>query len=252
MEIDRDHLELRIDETWVPADEFSKVFKDFLGLVSEVADTVTKTQDAFEWHVAVEKGSNLMRLQPRPKNSSIELIPLVLNTIDIGLDELISKGTKPKFFNNAALKHVQNLDRYSCQGQSPTGKITALGPLEEKRSFKGLEAKIKEMLVKLPESWGSITGRLKKVDEKKEGDYITIEDELTEKRIECKLPVDLDNSIIHKWKQRIRIEGWIKYSQDGHPIRIRIEKQEDIRVLKEQAELPSFRDVLGIHKRVGR
>ncbi len=29
MEINKDHLELRIDESWVPADEFSKVFKDF-------------------------------------------------------------------------------------------------------------------------------------------------------------------------------------------------------------------------------
>lgn len=250
MEIDNDHLELRIDETWVPAEEFRELFKDFLGLVSEVADTVTKKKDAFHWLVAVEKGSSVMRFQPQPRNAPADSIPIALTTIDNGLEELVIKGTRPVYFNNKALSHVYRISKHSRKDDKPSERISALGPQNQKRSFKNLESIIDTMLAKHTEAWGSITGKLLVVSGRK-GESFTIDDELTGKSVVCSLPTELSQMVIDAFRSRVRVEGKIKYSSDGHPTSIRIDSDDHVKVLKEQAQLPSFKDVLGIHNRAG-
>ncbi|MBN2081494.1 hypothetical protein JW859_04710 [bacterium] len=250
MQINSDSLELRIDEPWVPADEFKELFREFLGLVSEVSNAVARKKDAFDWLVAVESGSNVLRLQPQPKNASAEIIPIALSAVDHGLAKIVAEGKRPNYFSDKALKHVITLSKHSRSNNQPSERISAFGPQNERRSFRDLQACIESMLRMPQESWGSIRGRMLVISAKR-GDSFTIDDELTGLAVSCKFETDMTDAVFHAFKRRVSVEGMIKYSADGNPTSIRIESESHIEILKEQEELPGFEDVLGIHNRAG-
>lgn len=90
--------------------------------------------------------------------------------------------------------------------------------------------------------YGSLEGRLR--DLLGSSDQIVLIDELTGAPIKCTFEARLDSTVRQAWKRRVAVTGEITYErQTGNALSVEVE---EIRILRERADLPQIGDFRGI------
>ncbi len=93
---------------------------------------------------------------------------------------------------------------------------------------------------------GAVEGRLRQLETLSgERDKLVIEDDLTGDKIACYFcDAEIERQARNAWKRRVSVSGEITVNRaSGNPASVLVE---DIRVLRERADLPQMEDLYGI------
>lgn len=92
-------------------------------------------------------------------------------------------------------------------------------------------------------SSGAVEGRLEMVSLHPGRRRFHICHDLTGKAVPCSLPPELEPAVKASLGRRVIVSGVVSYGEKGHPLSVRSER---LRILREDGELPSPEDLLGL------
>ena len=93
------------------------------------------------------------------------------------------------------------------------------------------------------QSIGSVEGRLELVSLHPGRRHFHVCHTLTGKAVKCSLPPELEEDVKRSLGQRVIVSGLVSYDENGRP---RIVRSEKLRIMKEDRDLPSVKDMVGL------
>ena len=92
-------------------------------------------------------------------------------------------------------------------------------------------------------SIGSVEGRLELVSTHVRTRRFNIYHAITNKAVRCNLPVAMEEQAISNLGRRVIVSGIVSYNAVGEPVKVEVDR---LRVLKEEKELPTIVEMLGM------
>ena len=92
--------------------------------------------------------------------------------------------------------------------------------------------------------YGSIEGKLQVISVRKNLKFV-VYDDLSDQPVKCYFKSGITEEVVSAFDKRVSVYGLIMYKSQGEPYSVRVEQ---LKVFKEQDELPTINDVLGIMK----
>ena len=108
-QIDTD-LTLELDEDEITASEFSGALEHFVGLVKEVARSVTTRQKRGEWLIKVYPGSAGIGLYGKPGAFAESEMNAIRENVLRGV-AILESGERPHHYSDKAIEHARDLSR---------------------------------------------------------------------------------------------------------------------------------------------
>lgn len=235
-------LTLKIDGRRITADRFLKAVTAFVGLINDVADTVTGEHGAYQWVVSVESGSAIVHFQPEPRNASLEQAPASVRAVNSGLSLVATRAERPRYWSDAALRKAKDLAEVLDVEDGSVNHLSVKVDHREIDITRQLSAHVSDLIGSGYASLGTIEGRLRTVTEAG-GVHFVVQDPITHNSIRCYIEDEDVERYLTAFRKRVSVYGEIRYRKDGQPISIAVR---EFRVLRESHELPGARDVKGI------
>ena len=235
---------LEIDEDRPTPDQLATVIKAFETLLNgayeEGADGET-----IQWGVQPKEGSTVLEYIPScPAN------PEALAVLRDGLNHFeVSSEPPPKFTKSmiSSLHSISEATKTKKNGGTSVQIWIAkksIGISESKKANINKALKELKALKETFTEYGSVEGRLQILDSHAAYQFALYEP-LHNKKIICIADDRVSQDAHGLWNRRVEAEGMIKYSSDGLPSEIRVEK---LSALPSSSDLPDYRETRGILK----
>lgn len=232
----------------VPLATLLEVARDTLEILQELDKEISKDdRGTLVWEVTDASLNSPLMLELEPvRRSPIDARERVVDAYVKGLSVLNRRRTKPRHFSTKALSAAKRMAQSYDNG---AGKVEFSAP----RNAVVLSPKVApnvEAILSPPVASGlqlfrgprAEIGTLEGVVTilKSDGqEFFTLKDRFRGCEVRCVFRPELDSVVREAWKRRAQITGAIQYGADGIPRQIEVER---IRLLREAAELPQFKD----------
>lgn len=252
-------LTLRILSTadGADADAFLEIFADTLAALKEIDKNVSEYgAETLAWRV-VDAGLRspiFATLAPAKmtSNTKDEQGSIVVEAFISGLQQLEQTGVPPAQFNEAALRATAKLTRSFAKGvqrieyrtNGATVAATHTVAQNANNAIHLLELHKAKLAGRYFE-YGTIEGHLKTLTEQSDRDKLMVVDELTGKPTRCYIRrTGLDEEVRKSWKRRVAVSGTMTVDRNtGDAIEMDVD---EIRALRERADLPQIENLRGI------
>lgn len=196
-----------------------------------------------QWGVQVKQGSNLIGYVP-----TSHFNPIAAEIVVKGIKDFEQGCERPNGFTDAMMYNLLDL----CEVAKTTKKKkTTINVWINKERFslsENVKTNLNLALRGAFAEYGSIEGRLETL-ESHGGYQFAVYEPLRDKKIICNVASDDISVQAHGlWEQRVEVEGMIKYSADGFPYEIRVEK---LYALVPPDGIPDYKLTRGILKHYG-
>jgi hypothetical protein len=244
LDVDTD-LTLELSGRAITPEKFLRGVQSFFGILAEVTREIGGKPRAVEWMVTVKSGSNLVQVAPQPGYDP-KLVSAITSAVAAGIAQIDRNDVCPENFTEKALREVRDLGEMVGGAKSDDTSVRIWGQRRPIDITHKAVANINALLASEHKDYGSIEGRLQTLSERGGLKFIVYEP-LWDRRIDCSMPDELMDQAIAAFRKRVEVYGLIRYRRDGRPVRIEVD---DIIPFPAGTELPSFRDVHGILRRV--
>jgi hypothetical protein len=215
----------------------------FSALVSEVTRAYTHAkQEPIEWIVDIQEGSVRVPLRGRPSNGAVtpSAIPEIAATIVEGLATIDERAERPPYFTDKALVQARALANLASDELPVVVRHRARAVPVSKQLMQHVD----RVIGKQRESYGTVEGRLQRLDLHGRRPLFSVYEPLTGHRVDCHFTEDVTlEDLRPAIDRRVGVRGVIKLSAEG--VRVSVEAHE-LRIFPDDAELPGPDDVLGI------
>ena len=222
----------------ISVQKLSVVMASFNGLYKEVSKDlgVADVKDLLVNHY--REGSLVIECSP---SLAEHTDPLEAERVNIavldGLEQL-KKGTRPRGFTNAALRHVA---RISSVAISDDITVVIGNGIRSVKCAHTLESVAKHLVDIRTMSWGSVEGTIQMISTRGSPSF-NLYEVLTDERIECHFRSNLIESVKESLENRVVVYGEIHKKGDEFEY-VKVEK---IHRRPPSDELPGFDDIRGI------
>jgi len=245
---DRDKsVELCLDGIFSP-NEFADSVRAFVGLISEVSETISPEDGASDWMICVKEGSMIISAVPDPrKESSRQTVLKVIPIISRGFEQLESDSSRDihrsDLFNHKVLKYVKDIVDISAKERgkkisiNSNGNSIQLSPRIAKNVHHILEPKKPHSAI------GNIEGELSTLTDRR-GFKMVVYRSLDGLPVDC-LTNDphLISEAVAAFSKRVSVHGTVKYNSKGLPTSVTAEQ---IKVFRPDNELTPLSEIRGI------
>lgn len=233
---DRPDLELRIGGDEVLLKNLVAASEKFSQLINEVARAYVGAPGSIRWVVEVKEGSVRLPLRGSPQSEAVALpkIHELATVIADGVALIEQKPERPEYFSDKALEKAKELAKLP--------DISLRNGADPVHLSGHLMANVDQLLGKPQRVFGSVEGRLEKLDIHGPSKFI-IYSSLTGKSVKCRFGkyVSLEEVTAAVGK-RVGARGLVERRPDGEPIGVEVQ---ELHVLPEPV---SADEVLGIFK----
>ena len=240
-QIDTD-LTLELDEDEITASEFSGALEHFVGLVKEVARSVTTRQKRGEWLIKVYPGSAGIGLYGKPGAFAESEMNAIRENVLRGV-AILESGERPHHYSDKAIEHARDLSKLFARHQKPS-RIRLWA--KNDRSFAlqpSIAVTADKILDPVFEDMGSVEGTLEVISG--HGKFeVVVYDPIDGRSVKCELPNEqIMNEALQYFMTRVEVVGKVRYRKDGAPVSVRVEK-----IIPLPTERPDLKLVRGILK----
>jgi len=236
----KENIRLELKGEKIISDIFTDSINAFFDLINEISKSAIGEEENIPWFVKVEKGSINIIAEPKEKELSDRY--LFNKVINDGL-KVINKGSKrPQYFTDIALKKLKKLAKSSESKEGGIQKINIWTNGEPNKLSQNIVKNVDKILSHAYKAYGTIEGRLLLISDKKKFKF-EIYDDLLDVSVRCYFKKEKIENILKAFRKRVSVRGLINYRHDGVPISIKVD---DFQQFKDNSELPSAYDVLGI------
>lgn len=238
------HITLKLEGDRINADKLKSSINSFYGFVDEIASQVFSRRKPIKWIVKVKEGSiELINEAELGEKLDQNLQNKVFSLIGDGIAILNKEAKIPSNYNDRALLYLQNLASIPDIHKNGLERIDILIDEERYTLSQHVAENVDTLLGVKYRSFGSIEGMLQTISERGSKRFM-VYDSLTDGRVRCNID---DDEIMHKateaFAKRVYVYGAISYDSMGNPKSI---KAEELRVFKDNQDLPTADDVCGI------
>ena len=237
-----DTLKIEFSGPKITADKFARGVSAFFNFVDEIGKRITGKPKAVRWIISVQPSSVI--LLAKPTDTEPQLIAVLFEDIENGIDMLNNKDVRPKHFSDTALSKLKDLASIITDKEPEIDKINVWTNGKRNIVSNKIVRHVESVLGVGVETIGSIEGKLQTISDRK-GLKFFVWDVLTDEAIECYIDEELFEEAMKAFRKRVYVTGVIKHRKDGKPTSIKVEK---IKVFPSRDELPSAEDVRGILK----
>jgi len=239
----KNQLIFELEGKKITVEKFEKAFNSFLDMIDEISIQVTKKKKPFFWYISVNRGSISLNLIPEvKKEEDVQNIPIVLKSIEEGIDIINLQEQRPAHYSDEALKALRNLASIIEPNEKGINHIRVIINGSKKELKTKAIGNIDVILKTSKEEIGSIEGKLHVISDRK-GLHVMVYDVLNERPIRCNFDPDLLDEILGAFGKRVYVFGSIKYIEEGKPQSIEIK---NIRIFPEKDKLTKAKEVRGI------
>ena len=211
-------ITLEIDGDLVSPTQLAKALTAFSALLNS-AHRKCDESASVKWGIQVSKGSNLLAFIP--KN---QINPAAIAIVEEGLRSLDKEARCPSGYDESMLYNLQTLSE--IVKNTKTQRTTLKAWLYKKPIPIGaaIKGNVDIVLEGAFSEYGAVEGKLLVLDSEDAPEFVIIEP-LHAKRITC-TAVDraVFDSAYNLYEQRVEAEGMIKYTGNGVPYAIRVDK----------------------------
>jgi|GEM_PF-3402928 len=237
-DIDTD-ITLEIDGDLLTPNQLAGAITAFAALLNN-AHKELGAEKPVQWGVQVKEGSSLIGYVPRtlPNPQAIEII---VN----GIKQFESGWNRPAGFSEAMLFNLQTLCESTRTGKKYNTAIKVWVHKEPVNLSSNIKENINKALQGAFVEYGAIEGLLQTLDSHK-GYQFVIYEPLYNKKIICNIGNDdVPGQAYHLWEKRVEAEGLIKYSVEGLPYEIKVDR---LSALIPVSGIPDYKLTKGILK----
>ena len=197
--------------------------------------------EAIQWGVQVKEGSTVLEYIPSCPN------PEALAVLRDGLNHFEVSSEPPPRFTKSMISSLHSISEETKTKKNGGASVNIWIAKESIGISESKKANINKALKALKETfteYGSVEGRLQILNS--HADYqFALYEPLHNKKIRCTADDRVSQEAHGLWGRRVEAEGMIKYSSDGLPSEIRVEK---LSALPSSSDLPDYRETRGILK----
>ena len=232
-------ITLEIDGDLPTPNQLAMAITSFSALINN-AQKELESNKAIQWGIQVKKGSNLIGYVP-----SVAVNPQALVMVANGLRQFEDSHTRPAGFTEVMLFNLQNLCEVTKNNKKQNIKVNIWLNKELIVLSQNIKKNINKALEGTFIEYGFVEGLLQTLDSHK-GYQFAIYEPLYNKKIICNVENDeVFTQAYSLYEKRVEAEGLIKYSREGLPCEIKVEK---ISALIPDTGVPDYRLTRGILK----
>lgn len=213
-----------------------------LSILSDLDSAISgKRKPTLDWVVTgLEAGSVCVLADSVSKHEDIDIGPQVVENCVRGLRQIEIEGTTPPYFLESTMNHTTKLLGLIGKGGTTGLEIYTpeVGPVELSAKSSVNAA---NLLPSRYSSIGSVEGRVEMISIHGESRFVVYLS-INRKAVTCKIPPDRIQEAKQFLGKRVNVNGTIHYNYVGEPVRLDVE---DIRVMKEDSELPTSKQLNG-------
>ncbi len=242
--IGNNNIRLELGGIAISADKFIKSVNSFFDIIDEVTVNITGKKKEIQWNVSVESGSANVIATPVALNGSPDLVDLTVDRIQQGIKTLEKKAERPANFTDTALRNIHDLAYIVDEKKQEFNSICIWIKQKPQQISLRSAANVDKIMGIKYRDYGSIEGKLQVISVRKNLKFV-VYDDLSDQPIKCYFKSGITEEVVSAFDKRVSVYGLIMYKSQGEPYSVRVEQ---LKVFKEQDELPTINDVLGIMK----
>jgi len=231
-------LFLKLEGEQISTGSFKKAIDNFFGFIEKLSIQLEEKTVSPQWIVSVEKGSICLKLHPEFP------APELIANIKTGVNQISQKDERPPYYSNEILTNLKALALLPKWKKSGIKGVYIITDDKEIEMSPSVCTNIISILKIQREEFGSFEGTLKIISAV-QGLHFQIYEFVHNRAIKCLMDERLVQKALGAFNKRVSVYGIIKYSKGGIPGSIHVQ---DLRIFKDEEELPSANDVLGILK----
>jgi hypothetical protein len=238
------NITLKLEGDRINSEKLKNSVNSFYGFVDEIASQVFSRRKPINWIVKVKEGSiDLINEAEISRGLDQSMQDKVFSLIGDGIDILNKEARIPPNYNERALTYLQELASIPDIHRNGLERIDILIDKEIYSLSKHIAANVDALLGVKNKSFGSIEGILHTLSDRR-GKIFVVYDSLNDKGIRCTIDDDeIMDKAVEAFGKRVYVYGVISYDKVGNPKNI---KAEELRVFKDNKDLPTAMDVCGI------
>jgi hypothetical protein len=236
-------ITLELDGADLTPDRFQQAVRAFFGMLEEVTKSVCQGKPRVEWRVQVKQSSNLIGVNPVP-GFRPETVGLISSSVYSGIASLGEDRVEyPPHFHEEARRHAHELAKIVAAKPGLDFSMRVWSKTESLEITDRLAAAEDLVNAQYVEDYGSIDGKLQAMSDRNNPQFFIYET-LSDRRIPCLLTKrEQWEAVTASFRKRVEVYGLIRYTQDGAPIRIRVD---EIVPFPDRKTIPDFSEVRGI------
>lgn len=242
-QIDTD-LTLELDEDEITATELTGALEHFIGLVKEVARSVTtrNKHKRGEWLIKVYPGSAGFGLYGKPGVFAASEIDAIRMGVLSGVSSLES-GERPHHYSDKAIEHARDLSKVFAKHPKPNPVRLWAKNHQSVPVRPAVGETASKILDPVFEDLGSVEGTLEVASGHNKFE-LQVFDPINGRSVRCEMPNEqATTEALKSFMKRVEVVGKVRYRKDGVAVSVRVEK-----VIPMPGERPDLKVVRGILK----
>ena len=232
----------------ISLDTFLLTLGESLSILKELDRVVSReAKGTLKWVVSgLREGSAVVEAESRVVIGEEDFGFQVAERFVDGIRTVQDEGVTPPMFSQDCIrslnKIVRSLGNNGASGlEITTPKLTAAPDSVKLSSETG--AKLRLLARVQRKSIGSAEGNLQLISIHPRSRRFNIYHAMTQKAIKCNLPKEIEAEVIDHLGRRVVVSGMVSRNELGEPVSVDVDH---LRMLKEEHELPSVADIIGI------
>lgn len=231
----------------ISLDSFLLILRESLSILQGLDRAISQRRNGtLKWVLSgLQAGSAIVVAESRVVRGDEDFGPQVARHFVDGIYTIQTEGVTPALFSMNSMNSMRNIVR--SLGTNGVSVLDIATPGLDKTVELSSEAEDKvEALVEVHhKSVGSVEGRVELISVHRGTRRFNVYHAITQKAVRCNLPEEMEDEVVYNLRQRRRVivSGLISYNVRGEPLSIAVDH---LRVLKEEKELPTIEDILGI------
>ena len=238
------HLSLKLDGERIYSTAFKKAVDHFFAFVDKLSIQLGDKNRPARWIISVDKGSICLGLHPELAPEQTIGFPDLIKEIETGINQISKKDVRPSYYSNEMLSDLKALAKLPTQKNSGIKGIYIIPNGNEIEVTSSVRTNIDSILKIQREEFGSFEGTLKIISAV-QGLHFQIYEFVHDRAIKCLMDERITQEALRAFNKRVYVFGLIRYSKGGIPGEIQVQ---DLHVLRDEKELPTANEVLGILK----
>ena len=227
----------------ISLDSLLLILRESHYILQELDRAVSQRRDGtLKWMVSgLKHGSVVVETESRVIRGQEDFGPQVARRFMEGIHTIQTEGVTPALFSPDSIASVNKIVR--SLGTNGVSGLNLTGADRDAELTGSASNKIQALVGVRNKSIGSVEGRLELVSIHTRARRFNVYHAITNKAVRCNLPGDMEEQVIASLGKRVIVSGMVSYNLVGEPVKVEVYR---LRVLKEERELPSIADMLGM------
>ena len=227
----------------ISLDSLLLILRESHYILQELDRAVSQRRDGtLKWMVSgLKHGSVAVETESRVIRGQEDFGPQVARRFMEGIHTIQTEGVTPALFSPDSIASVNKIVR--SLGTNGVPGLNLTGADRDAELTGSASNKIQALVGVRNKSIGSVEGRLELVSIHTRARRFNVYHAIANKAVRCNLPGDMEEQVIASLGKRVIVSGMVSYNLVGEPVKVEADR---LRVLKEERELPSIADMLGM------